>query len=82
MTITKKVDDFYNKLLKELDTKFFPDVKYYRDNKDCTKLHYTVELFNNGVITYTTLVKRVSKLCRISNEEVKKILSNYLEITK
>jgi hypothetical protein len=80
--VTITVSDFYNKVLTELDGKYFPNVKYYRDNEKCAKLHYTVELFNNGVLTYATLVKRVSKLCGASTGEIEEILSKYLVITK
>jgi hypothetical protein len=74
----KIVQDFYNKSLSELDKKFFPNLTYYRDNDKCAKMHYQVELFNNGCLSYDKLLKRVSKLCNTTIEEVNVIFSNYI----
>ena len=52
----KLVKDFFNKLAVELDKIYFPEVKYYRDNEDCTKVHYAIELFNNGCLTYDDFI--------------------------
>ena len=54
------VEDFFNKLVWNLDNKYFPNVSYYRDNKECTKVHYAVELFNNGMIQYDKLINDLS----------------------
>lgn len=75
----KIVSDFFNKLNKELDSEYFPEVKYYRDNENNTKTHYTVELFNNGILTYDALIRRLSEACNDSKENIHKIVSNYIE---
>lgn len=73
------VEDFFNKLLGDLDSKYFPDVKYYRDDKEDAKLHYTVELFNNGCLTYEELINRAAKSCNDTKENIHKIVSLYVK---
>ena len=76
MTLTP---DFFNKLLKELDKKYIPDVKYYRDNKKDANIHYAVELFSNGCSTYTKLIKTLAKNCKDTEVNLHKIVSKYVE---
>lgn len=74
----KKAPEFFNKLTKELDTTYFPNVKYYRDNKNTTKIHYAAECFNNGVLTYTKLIDKISAACKDTKENIHKIVSKYI----
>lgn len=75
----KIVSDFFNKLTKDIDTKYFPDVKYYRDNKNTTDIHYTTELFNNGCLTYVKLIDRLAKSCNDTKENIHAIVSKHIE---
>lgn len=75
----KIVDDFYNKLCKDLDKKYFPDVKYYRDDKNNADMHYTIELFNNGRLDYTKLIKRLAKSCSDTEKNIHKIVKKYID---
>lgn len=75
----KIVSDFFNKLCGELDKKYFPHVKYYRDDKNTTQIHQVSELFNNGVLTYNKLIDTLSKSCNETKENIHKIVSNYIE---
>jgi hypothetical protein len=75
----KIVYDFFNKLCCELDRTYFPDVKYYRDNKNTTKIHYTVELFNNGCLRYPKLIERLSKATSENADVIHKIVSRYIQ---
>lgn len=59
----KLVNDFFNKLLAELDKTYFPTVKYYRDNENCAKVHYAVECFSNGVLGYDELIANLAIYC-------------------
>ena len=72
------VNDFFNKLVKDIDTQFFPDVKYFRDDKNCAYCHYTIEMFNNGCLTYDTLIKRLAKKCKTTSENIIQIVDKYL----
>ena len=75
----KTVNDFFNKLASELDKTYFPNVKYYRDDKKCTNVHYAVECFNNGVSFYHNFIDVLSKNCNESKENMHKIVSKYVE---
>lgn len=75
----KIVNDFFNKACSDIDKKYFPDVKYYRDRKETAAIHYAVELFNNGVIGYNELLDKVSLACKVTHEEIYTILSKHIE---
>lgn len=70
--------DFFN-LASELDKKYFPDVKYYMDNEKTVIIHYSVELFNNGCLTYNKLINRLSKACAETQNIIHSIVSKYIE---
>lgn len=72
------VNDFFNKVQSELDAKYFPGLKYYRDNDKCAKLHYQTELFSNGCLTYKKYVNQVAKLCNDTKDNVKGIIDKYI----
>lgn len=74
----KTVEDFFNKVCTEIDKTYFPKVKYYRDNKSTTKIHYCVELFNNGALTYNQLIKGLSTYTKETEENIHKIVSKYI----
>ena len=75
----KIVSNFFNKLAQDIDKKYFPTVKYYRDDKDCTAVHYSIELFNNGALTYPKLIKRLAKSCKDTESNIHAIVKNYIE---
>jgi len=70
--------DFYNNTQSELDAKYFPNVKYYRDDKNCTKLHYQTELFNNGCLAYGKYINTVAKLCKDTHDNIKEIVNKHI----
>jgi len=74
----KIVSDFFNKLASEIDKTYFPNVKYYRDDKNCTKVHYAIELFNNGCLTYQKLIKKLSLACKDTETNIETIVSKYI----
>ena len=71
-------DDFFNKVAKKLDEMFFPHLKYFRDDENCAKMHYNLELFNNGCLTYRQLIGRLSKSCKTNNKTIHELVSNYI----
>lgn len=73
------VSDFFNKLKGEIGKKYFPTVSFYRDDKNYTKASYTIELFNNGCLTYTDLLKRLTKQCKADADDIKKIVDKFIE---
>lgn len=72
------ITDFFNKTASDIDKKYFPDVKYYRDNKDCEAVHYALELFNNGCLTYKKLLTKLAKSCNDTVENIKTIVDKYI----
>ena len=74
------VQDFFNKLASDLQKKYFPNLKYYRDNKDCAGTHYSIELFSNGVITYNVLINRLSKSCKDTKKNIKVMVDKYIKL--
>ena len=75
----KIVDNFFNKVVQELDKKYFPEVKYYMDNKNTTVIHQKTELFNNGCLTYGKLINFIAKACNDTKENIHQIVSKYVE---
>lgn len=75
----KLTNDFFNKLLLELDKKYFPNVKYYGDDKACAAIHYATELFSNGCSTYRKFVKTLGYNCGDNLENIHEIVSKYVE---
>ena len=74
----KKAPDFMN-LTGELDKKYFPDIKFYIDHKKGIQFHYAVECFNNGVLTYTKLIKKLAKSCNDTEGNIHAIVSKYIQ---
>lgn len=72
------VPDFFNKVCGEIDKKFFPEVKYYRDNIYCAEVHYATELFNNGVLGYEGLITRLTMATKSSKKQIHAIVSKYV----
>jgi len=74
----KKVDNFFNKLASELDIIYFPTVNFYRDDEKCAKVHYAIERFNNGCISYNKLIGEIAKNCKASCFEIHKIVKKHI----
>ena len=74
----KLVTNFFNELASDIDKTYFVNVKYYRDNTECTNVHYAIELFNNGCLTYKLLVSKLAKNCKDTKENLHKIVSKYV----
>jgi hypothetical protein len=71
----KIVEDFHNKLSSELDKTYFPTLNH--NNYDL-KTHYAVECFNNGCLTYKNLIKKLSKSCKDTQENIHNIVKKYI----
>jgi hypothetical protein len=74
----KLVSDFFNKAVQAIDKKYFAEVKYYRDNDRCAKVHHTFELFNNGCLTYDKLISRVAQSCMATKEDIHEIVKPFV----
>jgi len=74
----KTTSDFFNKVCQEIDKKYFPEVKYYRDNEQNVKVHYAVELFNNGCLGYSELIKRISTATKETRHNIHNLVSKFI----
>ena len=72
-------NDFFNRLAKEIDKKYFPSVKYYRDDKNNANVHYAIELFNNGALTYDKLISNLSKNCKDTKKTIHNIVKRHID---
>lgn len=71
-------DNFFNKVAADIRAKYFPKVKFYRDDKKCTLATYTIELFNNGCLTYRQLIARLAKQCNDSTANIHALVENHI----
>lgn len=70
------VDDFYNKVARELRTNYFPNENHgCTENENYHKTTHTLEMFNNGCLTYRQLIGRLSKSCKETTEKMHKTVS-------
>ena len=71
-------DNFYNKVVEDLDKTYFPDPETRFRLERYSKAKYAVELFNNGCLTYRKLVGRVAKSCQTSTYDIHKLISKHI----
>ena len=72
-------DDFYNKVVTDLTTQYFPgSLNEIYSNTEYQAMKYTVELFNNGCINYRQLVGRTAKHCKSSTKDIHTIIEKYV----
>lgn len=72
------VNDFFNKVVKCLDNKYFPEVSYYRDSKNTISIHHNTELFSNGCLMYGDYIKHIARACKDTEENIEKLLSEFI----
>lgn len=71
-------EDFYNKVAADIKKWFFPEVKFYRDDKNCEAAMYAIELFNNGCINYRTFIGRLAKQCKSNNATIHNFVEKHI----
>ena len=71
-------ENFFNLVAVKIKETYFPTVEYYRDNKNLTKIHYALELFNNGCLTYMELINKLAKNCEVKNITIHNIVNEYI----
>ena len=71
--------DFFNKVATEVRATYFANENHGRtENKNYHKTSNTLELFNNGCLTYRQLIGRLSKSCEDTTENIHKIVEKYV----
>lgn len=74
----KLVDDFFNKAATDIRGKYFPNVNHRAGTKEYYAANYALECFNNGVLTYSDLLKKLVKNCKGTKGDIHSILSKYI----
>lgn len=73
-------EDFYNKVVTELKSKYFENIQHGKtDNEDYYKYRYVVECFSNGCLTYNKLISKLSKFCNAPDYTINEIVVKYVE---
>ncbi len=72
------VNDFYNKAAKDIRDRFFEGVVLPQDNPDYQKAIYSIELFNNGCLTYRAFIGRLAKSCKSNNATIHNIIEKHV----
>lgn len=71
--------DFFNKVANDVRGKYFPSEDHGRtENQKYHKTDYTIELFNNGCLTYRQLIGRLSKSCNDTTANIHNIVSKHI----
>lgn len=71
--------DFFNKVATEIRSKYFPNENHgTTENQDYHKANHTLELFNNGCLTYRQLIGRLAKCCNDSTQAIHSIVEKYV----
>jgi len=71
--------DFYNKVANKLRQEYFPNENHgTTENKSYHKTSHTLELFNNGCLTYRQLIGRLAKNCNDSTSNIHSIVETFI----
>lgn len=63
----------------EIRSTYFPTENHgTTENQKYHKATYTIECFNNGVLTYSKLISRLAKSCNATKEAIHSIVQNYI----
>ena len=71
--------DFFNKVATQIRETYFPNDNHgTTQNQAYHKTTQTIELFNNGCLTYRQLIGRLSKSCLDTTKNIHAIVENYV----
>lgn len=72
-------DNFFNKVATEIRDIYFKGVNHFDINNSAyDKATQTIELFNNGCITYRKFVGRLAKACNTTNKSIHACIEKYI----
>jgi hypothetical protein len=76
----QKTQDFFNKLAAEIRATYFPNEKHgFTENKKYHAVTNAIELFNNGCLTYESLIKKLAKNCKDTTTKIHSIVEKYID---
>ena len=67
-------ENFFNKVADEMRGRYFADLS----SENCRKATYALELFNNGCLTYRTIIGRLAKACNTNNATIHNLVEKYI----
>lgn len=71
--------DFFNKVATEVRAKYFTNENHgSTENKNYHKTTETLELFNNGYLTYRQLIGRLAKSCQTNNVTIHNLVEKHI----
>lgn len=71
--------DFFNKVATEIRSTYFPNENHgTTQNPAYHKTSHTIELFNNGALTYRQLIGRLAKTCNDTTSKLNSIVEKYV----
>ena len=71
--------DFFNKVATEIRSTYFPNENHgTTENQNYHKTTHTIELFNNGALTYRKLIGRLAKTCNTTTQAIHSIVEKYV----
>lgn len=71
--------DFFNKLATDIRTTYFPKENHMDSkNENYHATTRTIELFNNGCLTYKKLIGRLAKACNDTNYNINTIVEKHI----
>jgi hypothetical protein len=71
--------DFFNKVATEIRSTYFATENHgTTQNQDYHKTTQTIELFNNGCLTYRQLIGRLAKSCKDTTTKLHSIVQKYV----
>ena len=74
-----KKDGDYSYIVTEVREAYFPNENHgTTENKNYWKTAQTIEIFNNGCLTYRQLILRLAKSCQDRNKNLHKIVEKYI----
>jgi len=72
-------ENFFNKVATDIRDRYFPNEKHgYTQNKNYHAAKYTIELFNNGCLTYRTFIGRLAKACDTNNATIHNMVEKHI----
>ncbi len=74
------VNDFYNKTMEDIRAAYFPgsDALTLLNDTRYNQARQTVELFNNGCLTYRKLIGRLAKHCGHTTGKINAIVEQHI----
>ena len=72
-------ENFFNKVATDIRQKYFANENHgYTNNLKYHAANYTMELFNNGCLTYRKLIGRLAKACNDTTANIHLIVSKHI----